>query len=129
MDMNKKLDTETGKFIALALCVKALRGSFGSASKLQRAIAFWPLIGGALFLYGIHGFDNIGLGCALSVLLPFFIIAAVGWGNETTEWAEDVVRTLPKFSPLPPIKLPDFVVKYFTRTIPVPLSPPRFILT
>lgn len=124
--MNKKLDTETGIFIAQ--CTQALRDSFESASYIQRVIAFWPLIIGALVITVVHWFDRTGVFNAIVVLLPFFILAAIGWGDKTSKWAKDVISTLNVFTLNFCIKLPDLLVKSFSRIIPVLLSPPRFHL-
>lgn len=127
MYYNQRMHTRLEIDLFKALCVRNLRGEFSSATNLQRAIAFWPFFVGAIVVYAINNFDAFGFTCALSVLIPFFIIAALGWGNETKKWAAMIIRQL-IVSEMNPVKLPDQDVKIPSRAIPVPHSPPRFCL-
>jgi hypothetical protein len=120
--MNRLPDLE----LFLIQCIKALRDAFDTANSFERARAFWPMIIGGFLLYAINGFDGVGLCSVLSILFPYFLIAAAGWGKETKESADNVIKLIVVGPPIKPTTLPALLIKPVSRTIPVPLSPPRF---
>lgn len=133
--VNKTLNTES----LIRMCVGAMRAALDSANNIERAKAFWPLIVIPLLVSAIHGFDPAYNTFTIFALIPLVALMVLGWGKETRQWAEKVINSLPLTKLLPPLRLPDLLVKistsisalppfpprFFSRTIPVSLAPPR----